>query len=239
LKAQFLGKDWKFLAEKYILRKHPVFEPEVRLALKGFSGDVAVDVGANMGVHTRLMSKRFRAVIAIEPNPNVLPILVRRVPPNVTIVKAALSDKEGSTTFYIDPHPMSGSSAETILPTFKYNPSPPRKGWPSGTAHTFQGGTGILVTTTTYDAVMQGRSADLVLIDVEGAEFLVLEGMKESISRGQVKAILVELHDVDRRTELEETLSGYQLRWIDPDHVLAQQTKFDNAGDGNVSLKIQ
>jgi FkbM family methyltransferase len=229
LRTRFPRKDWKFLAEKYFLRKHPVFEPEVRRALKGFSGDLAVDVGANMGVHTRLLSRRFRTVIAIEPNPKALAILLPRVPRNVTVLKVALSNQEGSTMFYTDPHPVSGSSAETILPTFKYNPSPPRKGWPSGASHTFQGESGVVVTTTTYDTVLQSRSADLVLIDVEGAEFLVLEGMKDSISKGQVKAILLELHDIDKRKELEKTLSDYTLRWIDPDHILAQQTRFENA----------
>jgi FkbM family methyltransferase len=182
-----------------------------------------------MGVHTRLLSKRFRTVIAVEPNPKALDILLRRVPRNVTVLKVALSDREGSTTFYTDPHPISGSSAETILPTFKYNPSPPRKGWPSSASHTFHGDSGTVVRTTTYDSVLEGRTADLVLIDVEGAEFLVLEGMRDSISKGQVKAILLELHDIDRRKELEKKLSDYAVRWIDPDHVLAQQTTSDNA----------
>ena len=229
MKTRLPRKDWRFLAEKYILRKHPVFEPEVRRALKGFSGDLAVDVGANMGVHTRLLARRFRTVIAIEPNPKAVAILLRRVPRNVTVLKSALSDREGSTMFYTDPHPISGSSAETILPTFKYNPSPPRKGWPSSGAHTFQGETGLVVTTTTYDAVLKLRSADLVLIDVEGAEFLVLEGMKDSISKGQVKAILLELHDIDRRKELERILSTYSFRWIDPDHILAERSGFDHS----------
>ena len=229
MKTQLPRKDWKFLAEKYILRKHPVFEPEVRRALKGFSGDLAVDVGANMGVHTRLLARRFRTVIAIEPNPKSVAILLRRVPRNVTVLKSALSDREGSTMFYTDLHPISGSSAETILPTFKYNPSPPRKGWPSSGAHTFQGESGLVVTTTTYDAILKLRSADLVLIDVEGAEFLVLEGMKDSISKGQVKAILLELHDIDRRKELEKILSTYSFRWIDPDHILAERSRFDHS----------
>jgi FkbM family methyltransferase len=229
LKTRLPRKDWKFLAEKYILRKHPVFEPEVRRALKGFSGDLAVDIGANMGVHTRLLARRFRTVIAIEPNPKAVAILLRRVPRNVTVLKSALSDREGSTMFYTDPHPISGSSAETILPTFKYNPSPPRKGWPSSEAHTFQGESGLVVTTTTYDAVLKLRSADLVLIDVEGAEFLVLEGMKDSISKGQVNAILLELHDIDRRKELERILSTYSFRWIDPDHILAERSRFDHS----------
>jgi FkbM family methyltransferase len=229
LKTRLVRKDWRFLAEKYILRKHPEFEPEVRRSLKGFSGDLAVDVGASMGVHTRLLSKRFRMVLAIEPNPIALTTLLRRVPSNVTVLKVALSDREGSTMFYMDPHPVSGSSAETILPTFKYNPSPPRKGWPSSSSHTFRGENGVVVATTTYDSVLKGRVADLVLIDVEGAEFLVLEGMKDSLSKGQVKVILLELHDIDRREELERILSTYSLRWIDPDHILAERTRFDHS----------
>ena len=175
-----------------------------------------------MGVHTRLLSRKFKKVIAIEPNPSVLNVLQSRVPPNVTVLKVALSDREGSTMFYTDPHPKSGSSAETILPTFKYNPSPPRKGWPASTSHTFHGDQGFLVDITTYDKLMKGEGADLVLIDVEGAEFLVLEGMKNSIAAGQVGTVLLELHDISRRKDLENVLSNYALEWIDPDHLLAQ-----------------
>jgi FkbM family methyltransferase len=218
---RFFKKDWKFLAEKYILKRHPEFEAEVRRSLKGFSGALSVDVGASMGVHTRLLAKRFKEVYAIEPNPKALAVLYSRIPSNVTVLETALTDHEGSATFYTDPHPVTTSSADTILPKFRYNPSPSRKGWPSGEPHTYEGQKGIAVKTTTYDNIINSRQADLVLIDVEGAEFLVLDGMKNSIASGRVKAILVELHDVDRRRELEGRLSNYELRWIDSDHLLA------------------
>jgi len=221
LKTRLPRKDWKFLAEKYLLRTHPVFEPEVRRALKSFSGDLAVDVGANMGVHTRLLARRFKTVYAIEPSPKALTILYSRVPNNVTVFEIAFSNHVGTTMFYTDPHPVTTSPSDTILPVFKYNPSPSRKGWPSGVAHTYHGENGLTVKTTTYDNILEKRTADLVLIDVEGAEFLVLEGMKNSISEGRVKAVLIELHDVDRRRELEQLFSGYMFKWIDPDHLLA------------------
>jgi FkbM family methyltransferase len=214
-------KDWKFLIEKYILRRHHEFEPEVRRILKGFSGNLSVDIGAHTGVHTRLLARRFKSVIAIEPNPKALATLYSRIPRNVTVLEVALSDQEGSTTFYTDQHPVTASPSDTILSTFRYNPSPSRKGWPSGEPHTYTGQNGIVVKTTTYDRIIIDQEAEIVLIDVEGAEFLVLEGMKNSISNGRVRAIVVELHDLDRRKELEGVLTNYSLRWIDSDHLLA------------------
>src|SRR5260370_14952734 len=85
LKTRLPRKDWKFLAEKYFLRKHPVFEPEVRRALKGFSGDLAVDVGANMGVHILLLARRFTTVISVDSNPKAVSYLIRRAPLHVTV----------------------------------------------------------------------------------------------------------------------------------------------------------
>ncbi len=221
MKTWLRRKDWRFLAEKYVLHKHPVFEPEVRRVLKGFSGDLAVDIGANMGVHTRLLARRFKTVYAIEPSPKSLAVLYSRIPHNVSVFEMALSDHVGTTMFYTDLHPVTTSPAETILPTFNYNPSPSRKGWPSGEAHKYHGENGFTVKISTYDSLVEEHVADLVLIDVEGAEFLVLEGMKVSMGNGRVKAVIVELHDVDRRLELEQLLSGYLLKWIDPDHLLA------------------
>ena len=223
MKTELFRKDWKFLAEKYFLRKHPEFEPEVRRALKSFSCDLAVDVGANMGVHTRLLARRFKTVYAIEPSPKALAVLYMRKPENVKVFEMALSSQVGTTEFFTDRHPVTTSPADTILPTFKYNPSPSRKGWPSGEAHTYHGEKGLTVKTTTFDTILGERIVDLVLIDVEGAEFVVLEGMKTSINKGRVRAALVELHDIDRRTELEQLFPGYVLQWIDPDHLLATE----------------
>ena len=69
-------------------------------------------------------------------------------------------------------------------------------------------GSPICVETMRFDSLLSEPTADLVKLDVEGAEFLVLEGMKESLAKRRVRNILVELHDRDRREELETVLRG-------------------------------
>src|SRR6266487_979773 len=66
---------------------------------------------------------------------------------------------------------------------------------------------------------------DLVKIDVEGAEFLVLEGMKESLAKRRVRNILVELHDRGRKEELETILRNNfgDVFWVDHQHLYGRQ----------------
>jgi len=63
----------------------------------------------------------------------------------------------------------------------------------------------------------------LVKIDVEGAEFLVLEGMRAKIKEHQIKRIIVELHNKENKSQLELTFTehGYTVEWVDPDHLFA------------------
>jgi methyltransferase FkbM-like protein len=65
-----------------------------------------------------------------------------------------------------------------------------------------------------------------VKIDVEGAEFLVLEGMKESFAKQRVMNILVELHDRDRKEELETILRSNfgNVFWVDNQHLFGMRT---------------
>ena len=78
------------------------------------------------------------------------------------------------------------------------------------------------VDAVTYDSVIKEK-ADLVKIDVEGAEFLVLEGMKDSLKKRQVECLMVELHNVDEGKRLLESVKnyGFDITWIDPIHLLA------------------
>jgi len=73
-----------------------------------------------------------------------------------------------------------------------------------------------------FDELSVG-SVDLVKIDVEGAEFLVLEGMRNSLQNRSVKRIMVELHNREDKTRLESIFvpCGYTVEWVDPDHLFA------------------
>jgi hypothetical protein len=64
---------------------------------------------------------------------------------------------------------------------------------------------------------------DLVKVDVEGAEFLVLQGARKSLEEGRIQNMMIELHNRNRREELEEILAknNFSSRWIDSDHLFA------------------
>ncbi len=202
-----------------MLGKHRqgAYEPEVKRELAKVRGELFVDIGANIGTYTIPLSKHFRKVYAFEPNPKALTELRLRIArqhlDNITVHPIALAERDGEARLYLDPHQGLSGSADTILPVFKYNPASDS----GGRSHVYAGREGVMVKTARYDSLIN-ETADLVKIDVEGAEFLVLKGMEESLTHRRVKTIMVELHDVDRRTELEEILRQYSFasRELDP-----------------------
>jgi hypothetical protein len=116
--------------------------------------------------------------------------------------------------------------ADGLIKDFDYDVSdrgrsPGQRGPLGPTMDSFQ------VETSTYDEAV-GRSAELVKIDVEGAEFLVLKGAEASLSAKKIESIVIELHDRKRQKELEEILTkyDYRFRWLDGDHILASLRKF-------------
>ena len=94
---------------EYAVLFRGVWEPEVTRLLDRLvrPGDVCLDVGASVGVHALLMA--FRAgpagrVIACEPQPELAARIRANVAlnrlTNVTVVESAISDRDGTTTFY-------------------------------------------------------------------------------------------------------------------------------------------
>ncbi len=75
----------------------------------------------------------------------------------------------------------------------------------------------IEVETTTIDSLLESGRVDLMKIDVEGAEFMVLRGAKVALSQGRIQKLVIELHDKNRKDELDSILvsSGYTTEWLD------------------------
>jgi len=150
-------------------------------------GALVVDVGANIGLisirSAKLVGNSGR-VIAIEPNPKIAPFLQENVRlnglNNVTVFQTALGAKEGVTPFNCDRR----DDCSRII----------EKG-------------GITVPMTTLDKVIEiepTRDIDLLKVDVEGYEFVVLEGASKSLKR--TKLIYIEVDAANyaiygRRTE--------------------------------------
>lgn len=147
------------------------------------AGGVVVDAGANWGYFTLLAAHAAGAagrVIALEPDPRVFAALEANLSLNpsaaVTALRQAASDAPGRTTLtgYHEGESNRGLSrldaAQSHGPRFE-------------------------VETTTIDAITASYpSVDLVKIDVEGAEDLVLAGMRKGLEERRYRAIVLELH---------------------------------------------
>lgn len=85
-----------------------IYEPEVRQAIREIlaEGGIAVDVGANIGYHTVLMSSLADQVIAVEPDPTNLELLKynleRNACKNVSIIPCAVSDISKNCKLYLN-----------------------------------------------------------------------------------------------------------------------------------------
>jgi len=169
--AEFIGKHI------YI---EGIYEPDCTYLFNKLlnAGDCVLDVGANIGYFTLLASKLVGLegkVFAFEALPQIMQVLEKNVKlnslSNVVCYETAVSDKCGLVEFYASSIDNLGlSSMRNIKQT-----SAVRSEIPS----------------VTIDSIITNLpSVKLVKIDVEGAEFKVLEGMKELIKRDKPYIIL-------------------------------------------------
>jgi FkbM family methyltransferase len=173
-------------------------------------GDTVIDVGANIGWYTLLSASLVGPagqVIAFEPAPPALVLLRRSIATNrlvnVAIEPRALSDRHGSLTLHLHPW---------------------NRGHHSIVEDSDHAGA-VEVEALPLDEYLQGRDAEigLIKIDVEGAEGLVLAGMRETIHKRLPRAMIVEYTPgAIRRTGMdpEEVLrrvlaAGYGVRKLD------------------------
>src|SRR5215211_8079067 len=172
-------------------------------------GDIVVDIGAHMGRYTIISSKRVGAngkVVAIEAHPGNFEMLNSNIKlnqlTNVIPLNYAVHSKETKVKLYLP----SGESGFT-----KYNTIMPN--W-INTREKF-----VEVNANTLDYLLQlneirQEEVNWIKIDVEGAEFEVLKGATNVLSKSKDIAILMELHgppDV-YRPKVEEFVNLYNFK---------------------------
>jgi FkbM family methyltransferase len=144
-------------------------------------GDTVIDVGANIGYFTLLASRRIGAsgtVFAFEPLPRTRDGLERNLQlngvSNVLVRAEAASNVAGEATFYEGPPTHRGTSSLRPLENASRR---------------------IRIRTDRLDDVLpEDCRINLVKIDVEGAEYQVLEGMDARIRRDRPD-LVVEVTD--------------------------------------------
>jgi FkbM family methyltransferase len=172
-------------------------------------GDIVVDIGAHIGLYTIISSKRVGTkgkVVAIEAHPGNFEMLNSNIKlnqlTNVIPLNYAVYSKETKVKLYLP----SGESGFT-----KYNTIMPN--W-INTQEKF-----VEVNANTLDYLLQlnqirQEEVNWIKIDVEGAEFEVLKGATNVLSKSKDIAILMELHGPPHvyKPKVEEFVDLYNFK---------------------------
>lgn len=146
-------------------------------------GDVCLDIGANLGYFSILMSALAGdkgKTIAFEPNPRVAELLRGTGginSPGFSVAELALADKPGKMTFHI---PEANYGDASLLE--RSDRKQIKK-------------TDIEVEVITLDQFLQNQNidkVDVIKMDVEGAEPLVFKGMSQTIAKNKNLQIIIE-----------------------------------------------
>lgn len=140
-------------------------------------GMVVVDVGANIGYFTVIFAKlagNAGKVYAFEPDPYNYDLLSRNIKlnnlSNVVLIPRALSDRAGKIKLFLD---------KTNLGNMSF-----------ASQNISDDGGEIEVETITLDDYLGGQNADLIKIDVQGAEGLVLSGAGKTLENSHPKILM-------------------------------------------------
>jgi FkbM family methyltransferase len=141
------------------------------------AGQIAMDVGANIGNHSLFLSDIFARVVAFEPNALTRSLLHTNLEmndiENVDVRAVGLSDRTGIATLQFDPLNLGAASASHVV----------AKG-----AGKRQSAIELMVGD---DAVDPSEAVGFVKIDVEGAEEAVLKGLEQTL-RTHAPVVMIE-----------------------------------------------
>lgn len=153
-------------------------EPEL-LHLDEFiaSAGTAIDIGANVGLYTYALSKRFKRVYAFEINDGITREIAQYNPGNIELIHSGLSSKAGAAKLFI---PVAGGLAMA--------------GWGSLNRDNLPGAEKLIEIDTELKPLDDYAigDVDFIKIDVEGHEVEVLHGAAATIERSR-PMVLIEL----------------------------------------------
>jgi len=154
----------------------------------GGQNSVALDVGANSGIYSRMLSRHFGRILSVEPYPDCARYMKAVLPGNCTVIEAAASAKTGVATLRV---PISRGQLNSTRATIS---SDNRFG-----DLELAGTQDVVVRTAPLDTIISDEvrpdeRVGLIKVDVEGHEFEAISGAKDAIRRWR-PALYVEVED--------------------------------------------
>lgn len=135
-------------------------------------------VGAHIGTLAIPLSRLCREVVAIEANPVTYRLLTQNIALNAVsncrAINIAASDKEEQIKFLLNKVNSGGSKRAPIHRKHAYYYDSPQE---------------ISVPAFSLDKYLDDKAFDVVIMDIEGSEYLALRGMQEILSTARLLAV--------------------------------------------------
>ncbi|MBI2542869.1 MAG: FkbM family methyltransferase [Candidatus Aenigmarchaeota archaeon] len=173
------------------------FERDIRKYFKNFNRGTFVDIGANIGKYTVMISNQMKdngRIISIEPHPDNFKILEKNIEinelKNITPLNLACWNKKDSLKLF-------NHENQPLLASV-----------------TKSSGDFMEVAANSVDNILEEfgvDDVDMIKLDVEGAEAKVLEGMDKLLRKGRVK-IIFEAWDDEHLSDCRKLLGGYNYK---------------------------
>lgn len=165
----------------------PAAEAAFQQALAGAKDGICIDLGANIGQHTRTMAAHAAKVYAFEPDPWTAQKLREALAdlPNVEVIEAAAGTEAGTFPLYrtatFDADPLEQSQSSSLV----------------AQKRNVDTSTGIDVSVIDFPAFLQSLDTDIAVIkmDIEGAEVPLLEALFDHPVKSRIGHLFVETHE--------------------------------------------
>lgn len=149
-------------------------------------GDIAIDCGANLGLITEILARGGAEVHAFEPNPDAFRVLTDRTRalPNVHRHQQAVLDHDDTMTLYLHVNyalnPERFSSRSSLI----------------AEKRNVDDRAGVTVQVIDLVAFIEelGRPVKLLKVDIEGAEYALLNGLIDRGMIDRIEKVFVETH---------------------------------------------
>ncbi|GAB4165242.1 MAG: hypothetical protein Fur0032_01870 [Terrimicrobiaceae bacterium] len=181
------------------------------------ASDLAIDCGANVGAMTAILARSGATVHAFEPNPHAFEVLSNRFKgqPNVICHQAAIADQSGRVSLYLHEN----SATDEVY-------------WSNGSSLIQEKGNVSKDRSVEVEAVDLadfitglGTRVRILKMDIEGAEFAVLERLMATQTLDLCDHVFVETHDDkipalrDIGIRVRSALRSYGARHVNLDWV--------------------
>ncbi len=170
---------------------------------------IIIDAGANIGLTALYYKYNYPAarITCFEPDPQTYQLLKQNVEGNdlsdVVLYNQALSNQNGTVTFYSEQGGAGGNPGSSISPELYQESS---KDWKAGESGE-EGSGRTEVPARRLSEQLEG-AVDLLKIDIEGSEGLVIEDLKDCL--GQIAEIQMEFHYVQGINQLGKMLTMFE-----------------------------